>query len=110
MLCDKSRVGIVKLHGPATIPLATGTLFRVADRSFIVTAAHAIRDALEEKAGLGLVAISGKIVGLGGSWKCSPLPHDEMDGGLGDIAIFGLAAEQVPLLVGNDFVGLRDMN
>lgn len=51
----KSTVVIVRAQKPDVIQLGTGTLFRIADKSFVVTAAHVIRAAsdLNQTVGIG---------------------------------------------------------
>lgn len=108
-LCEKSTVAILRIQGSATVPLGTGTLLRIADRCFVVTAAHVVRHAYEWASGLAVTGDAGKIVETPSHWLCSPMDSAEPDKGLGDVAVYALTESQTQELEGKEFVRLGDV-
>jgi hypothetical protein len=59
-----SMVGIVAAKQPVVRQFGTGTLFRVADRAFVITAGHVIRQAHDMQATLGIAAAPPTLMAL----------------------------------------------
>jgi hypothetical protein len=55
---NSSTVPIVKSHWPALRQLGTGTLFKIADRHFVVTAGHVLEDAAKNDATLAIAEVT----------------------------------------------------
>lgn len=66
-----ATVAIVLAHGGAVHQFGTGTLFRVGDDSFVVTAAHVIKEASAHGKTLGITSAVDSIVAVPGTWMCS---------------------------------------
>ncbi|SRR6266568_1410454 len=109
-ICERATVAILRTKDAATVPMGTGTLFRIADRSFVVTAAHVVRGTYAWGWGLAITGNDGKIVETGGDWLCSPTDSKQPDKGLGDIAVYGLTSVQVRDLEGKGFARLSDVS
>jgi hypothetical protein len=84
-----STVALVVAHPPAVHLLATATLFQLADVRFVVTAAHAVRQASKAGKTVGVSGgVDGHFVSLPGQWMCS---GDGSDSDLHDVAIFRMS-------------------
>lgn len=104
---QKAAVAIVRT-GSAAFGHGSGTLFRVADYSFVVTAKHVIRDARDGEWPIGITGET-HIVETPGDWAGSPETGRQPDLGLGDLAIYKLSDEQVSGLGSKEFVRLADL-
>jgi hypothetical protein len=104
---EKAAVAIVRT-GNATSGHGSGTLFRVADYSFVVTAKHVIRAACEGGWAIGITGET-NIVDTPGNWAGSPETVPQPDRGLGDLAIYRLNEDQIALLGAKEFVRLTDL-
>src|SRR4051794_11695793 len=66
-----STVAIVIAHGGGVHQFGSGILFRIADESFVVTAAHVIKQASDNSKTLGISSARGTFVAVAGQWFCS---------------------------------------
>lgn len=106
-LVDQSAVAILRTNGTSTSAHGSGTLFQVADRGFVVTAAHVARQALDSGWGLAITGAK-EIVPLPGDWLCSPQIGDQPDRRVGDLALYALSDDQMSGLKGRGFVRLSN--
>lgn len=98
---------IVKSNWPAIRQLGTGTLFKIADRHFVVTAGHVLDDAAKNDATLAIGGSDGRFVVVGGGWiKSAPAEA----GDLYDIAVHVLSEPAVARLSGAAFLRLSDVS
>jgi hypothetical protein len=67
----RSTVAIVVAKRPAVHLLGTGSLFQIADRHFVVTAAHVIRLAHEYDRTIGISGDSNSLISVHGEWILS---------------------------------------
>jgi hypothetical protein len=104
---ENAAVAIVRT-GSTAFGHGSGTLFRVADYSFVVTAKHVIRDACDGDWPIGITGET-EIVETPGEWAGSPETGSQPDRGLGDIAIYRLNEEQISNLGSREFVRLTDL-
>lgn len=105
-----STVIIVRANKPVVRQLGTGTLFRVAERSFVVTAAHVLRQAQQMDATLGISGSDGHFIATAGQWILSggDLPNKEDDPF--DLALYSLSDDQVRRLHRQRFLRLEDVS
>jgi hypothetical protein len=104
---QKAAVAVVRA-GNSGSGHGSGTLLRVADCSFVVTAKHVIRDARDNGWPLGITGDK-HIVETPGHWAGSPESGRQPDQGLGDVAVYKLNADQVSSLGSKEFVRLTDL-
>src|SRR5438309_10947885 len=102
----KAAVAVVQT-GVSAFGHGSGTLLRVADCSFVITAKHVIRDARAMGWSLGITGET-HIVETSGDWLGSPETGRQPDRGLGDIAVYKLSADEVSGLGAKQFVRLAD--
>jgi hypothetical protein len=81
----EAAVPLVLVQGSTLTQFGTGTLLRIADESFVVTASHVISKAEERQGGLCIAGPHGSFVPLAGEWLCSAEGH-------ADVAVARLAA------------------
>jgi len=103
----KAAVAVVRT-GSTVFGHGSGTLLRIADCSFVVTARHVIADAVEKHWPLGITGAT-HIVETPGNWLGSPQTGNQPDRGLGDIAVYKLSDGQVAELGEKEFVRLPDL-
>lgn len=104
---QEAAVAIVRT-GSSAFGHGSGTLFRVSDCSFVVTAKHVIRDARDGGWPIGITGET-HIVETPGDWAGSPETGRQPDRGLGDLAVYKLSEEQVSRLGSKEFVRLADL-
>lgn len=104
---QKAAVAIVRT-GSTAFGHGSGTLLRVADCSFVVTARHVITRAMRNGWHLGITGDT-HIVETAGDWLGSPQTGEQPDRRLGDIAVYKLSGAQVAELGGREFVRLTDL-
>lgn len=102
-----STVIVVKANRPYVRQLGTGILFRVANHRFVVTAAHAIRDASASNSTLGISGNGGHFVAVPGTWL-----YSEQSGGDDpfDVAVHLLTDGEVQKLEGKPFLEISDVS
>jgi len=106
-----STIAIVGANAPAVRHLGSGTLVRVADEKFVVTAGHVIRTGSEWKATLGVsVGASGNFIAMPESWILSSGVTNRSGKDTYDIAVCRLNEEQVAKLGGQTFLRLSDIS
>jgi hypothetical protein len=106
----KSNVGIIIVLDKTLRQFGTGTLLRVADASFLVTAAHVIKEASKLDKGLCITASDGSFVQVHGNWMCSSEGQYETTEDPFDIAVLQLDYNIVERLKDNLFLRLDDVN
>jgi hypothetical protein len=104
-----SNVGIIIVLDKTLHQFGTGTLFRVADESFIVTAAHVIKEAYKLDKGLCVTASNESFVRVHGNWICSSEGQYGTAGDPFDIAVLQLDSNTVERLKDNFFLRLDDV-
>jgi hypothetical protein len=102
-----SSVAIVEADRPNVRHLGSGTLFAVADRRFVVTAAHVVRAA---QSTIGITGGSdNNFVATAGTWHLSA--SDGVDGGDPfDVAVYALDDAQIARLNGCTFLRIGDVS
>lgn len=105
-----STVVIVRANKPVIRQLGTGTLFRVADRSFLVTAAHVLRQAQQMDSTLGISGSDGYFIATAGQWILSGADFSNKEDDPFDLALYPLSDDQVMRLHGQRFLRLEDVS
>ncbi|MBK5275740.1 MAG: hypothetical protein JJE30_11890 [Desulfuromonadales bacterium] len=105
-----STVVIVGSNAPAVRHFGTGTLFSVADRNFVVTAAHVIRSAYADKATVGISGGVSDFIATPDSWILSNGLHGRNGLDLFDVAVCALNENQVAKLRSRIFLRLSDIS
>jgi hypothetical protein len=102
-----SSVAIVVANRPFVRHLGSGTLLAVADRRFVVTAAHVIR------AAQSTVGISGgsnnNFIATAGTWLLSAQSNEDEDDPF-DLAVYPLEESQITPLEGRTFLRIGDVS
>lgn len=106
----ESNVSIIIVLDKTLRQFGTGTLLRVADASFLVTAAHVIKEAYNLDKGLCITASNGSFVQVHGNWMCSSEGQHETTEDPFDIAALQLDYNIVERLKDNLFLRLDDVN
>jgi hypothetical protein len=106
----KSTVVIVRAQKPDAIQLGTGTLFRIADKSFVITAAHVIRTASDLNQTLGIGGAGMNFVALSETAICSNDTRAGFTQDSFDVAVVPLTSEQVSRLEESTFLRLDDVS
>ena len=99
----ESSVCLVIIYGKEIHPFGTGTLLKIADDAFIVTAAHVIRQAHELDKSLA-VATGKSFTALFGNWSCTS------DNGPFDLAVLRLSPDVTRKLKAISFIRLQDID
>jgi hypothetical protein len=94
----RSSVPILRNRSSYYSILGSGTLFKVADSHFVVTARHVVEDAQIDGDSIAIGTASGVTMDVGGEWRSSVKDSAE------DIAVYRLSAAQVGRLAENEFV------
>ncbi len=98
-----STVPIMVMYKETLAPHGTGTLFRIADAHFLITAAHVLEQAEEHQA-IITVGARGQIHPLQIAGKAFKSSDDSLD-----VAIWRLDDKSVGFLAGNTFLSLADI-
>lgn len=106
----EAAVAIVLIHGTELHQFGTGTLLRVADQSFIVTAAHVVKDARQYDKSLCLPRTDGSFTQLHGDWMCSSEGQYGTTSDPFDIAVLRLDSSIVNGLTNASFLRLGDIS
>lgn len=105
-----STVIIVGANAPIVRHLGSGTLFRVADMSFVVTAAHVLHSAYANGATVGISGGDSNFITTDGSWILS----NGVDGDNGadplDVAVYPLREDQIARMGNRKFLRLNDVS
>jgi hypothetical protein len=96
-----STVSIVIVDNKSLKQLGTGTLFRVANESFVVTAAHVIEIALRHGGGMGISGLKDNFIGFTGD---AIISHESVD-----VSVVHLSDAVVQKLDGCTFLTLNDV-
>jgi hypothetical protein len=99
----KSTVPIFVILGETLAPHATGTLLRIAEAHFLVTAAHVLETAEKYKAEIAV-----GVIGNAHPLKIAGASFKSTDDAL-DVAIWRLSDKSVEFLSANTFLQLRDI-
>lgn len=91
-------------------PWGTGTLFRVADESFLVTAGHVAKDAVDCNTPLCVPTSGDSFVQLHGNWFCSTDNQYGISKDPFDIAVLKLTSEVVEKLAADSFLRLNEID
>jgi hypothetical protein len=105
----QSTVAIVIVCGTELRQFGTGTLFRVADQSFIVTAGHVIKDANKSQNDLCITCSNGSFVQVHGIWMCSAEGQYGTTKDPFDVALLPLDSTIVAKLSDKSFLRLDDV-
>jgi hypothetical protein len=95
---------IFLVDGPPIVGVASGTLFRIANHHFIVTAAHVVGEFCEDSRELR--------VGVGNPPRPRPLPITDENSAVdaqNDVAVIRLVPDAIPHFVGSRSLGLSDV-
>ena len=103
-------MSIIIVQGQTLRQFGTGTLFRVADQSFLVTAAHVIKEAHKIDRGLCITASNDSFVQVHGNWLCSEKGQYGTSSDPFDIAVLPLDSNIVAKLTDYTFLRLHDVN
>lgn len=104
----ESTVAIVIAHDGDVHQFGSGILFRIADSSFVVTAAHVIKQAAEHKKTLG-ISSARNFIAVTGKWLCSSEGQYGSNEDPLDIAVHQLADDAVHRLAGKVFLRFDDI-
>jgi hypothetical protein len=101
-----STVAIVVAKRPAVHLRGTGSLFQIADRPFVVTAAHVVRLAYEYDRTIGISGDSGSLISVHGEWisSASSSGEDQFD-----VALYSLPETAVQRLGQSRFLRMGDI-
>ena len=105
-----STVILVRANKPVIRQLGTGTLFRVADRSFVVTAAHVLRQAQQMDSTLGISGSNGYFIATAGQWILSGADFPNKEDDPFDLALYSLSDDQVRRLHRQRFLRLEEVS
>jgi hypothetical protein len=104
-----STVAIVIAHNNSVHQFGTGILFRIADDSFVVTAAHVIKQAHKHGKSLGISSATDSFISVCNDWLCSSEgQYGALDDPL-DVALYHLQQNAVERLVGKAFLRFDDI-
>lgn len=106
----KSTVVIVRAEQQAVIQVGTGTLFRIADKSFVITAAHVTRAAAELNQTIGVSGGETNFVALSEPAICSDDRRLSFTEDSFDVAVMPLTHEQTSRLEGSTFLRFDDVS
>lgn len=106
----ESTVGIIIVRGRSLYQFGTGTLLRIADQSFIVTAAHVIKEAHRYDNSLCITEPTGSFIQVSGNWICSAKGQYGTSEDLFDIAVLQLDQTVVEKLTEKSFLRLYDVS
>jgi hypothetical protein len=95
-------------YRPRLLHYGSGILFRVADDSFVVTAAHVITEARKRSNTLGFSSVTGFVAPIN-QWFVSAQGQLGADGDAFDIAACKLSKNEVEKLTGKTFVSVEDL-
>jgi hypothetical protein len=101
-----STVAIVVAKRPAVHLLGTGSLFQIADRPFVVTAAHVVTLAHQDDRTIGISGDSGSCISVHGNWISSASSSGEDPF---DIAVYSLPETAVQSLNQARFLRMADV-
>lgn len=105
-----SVVSIVLINKKILHQFATGMLFQVANRRFVVTAAHSIRIASAHNKTIGVTCASDSFMAIGGDWICSePFQYGSIEDPF-DIAVYPIPDELVSRFKMQRFIQLSQVN
>jgi hypothetical protein len=104
-----ATVAIVLAHEGAVHQFGSGTLFRVGDDSFVVTASHIIKKASAHVKTLGITSAANSIVAVPGTWMCSSeaqygSTHDPFD-----VAVHKLSKDAIDKLGSKSYLTFDDI-
>jgi len=106
-----STVSISINEGETLHQHGTGTLFKIGDASFIITAGHVVKLAKENDRILCMaVGKSASYVQLHGTWICSAENQGYDNSDLFDIAVLRLQPETVQKITNKSFLGIIDVD
>jgi len=103
----ESTVVIVAANAPNVRQIGTGTLFCVADRAFVITAGHVVREARKRGSGLGISGGNSHFIATAGTWITST--GDDSGNDHYDVSVYALDDRQVSKLAGKKFLRLQDV-
>ncbi len=96
-----ATVAIIAEHDRALKQFGTGTLLKIADQTFIVTAAHVVKNAKKSNGSLCFSNKNGKFVPASGEWFCSSDDYD--------VAVLEISDEVAKKLGISTFLRLHDI-
>jgi len=101
----RSTVAIVVAKRPAVYLLGTGSLFQIADRRFVVTAAHVVTLAHEYDRTIGISGDSNSLISVHGDWisSASSSGEDQFD-----VAVYSLPGAAIQQLSQFRFLRMTD--
>jgi hypothetical protein len=105
-----STVAIVIVHDNAVHQFGTGILFRIAESSFVITAAHVVTKAHEHEKTIGITAAKKSLIALKGDTICSASEQYGCAGDPFDVAVHPLSADSVRRLAGKRFLRHHDID
>jgi len=106
----KSTVPIVEVRGSRLCQFGTGTVLRIADAAFLVTAAHVALAMRRDGVKYALGAPSGSFTDVSGDWITSaPGQYGFRDDPF-DVAVLKLGEKQVSALFGIEYLQMDDVS
>lgn len=105
-----STVIIVGANAPVVRHFGSGTLLRVVDKSFVVTAAHVLRSACLSGATVGISGGDSNFIATAGSWILSDGIGDVSGTDPLDIAVYPLGEDQTARMRKRTFLRLTDVS
>ena len=104
-----ATVAIVRAYEGAVHQFGTGTLFRVGNDSFVVTAAHVIKKACAQGKTLGITSAADSIVAVPGTWMCSSEgQHGSLDDPF-DVAVHKLPKDVIDKIGSKTYLTFDDI-
>jgi hypothetical protein len=106
----ESTTAIMRVQRPNVYQFGTGTLVRVADESFLVTAAHVVEQAMKHENSLCITGAKNRFVGLRGDWISSSSGERKASEDQHDVGIVRLHAQTCDELNGARFLRFDDVS
>ncbi len=104
-----ATVSIVLAHDSAVHQFGTGILFRVGNHSFVVTAAHVIKEANAHGKTLGITSAEDSIVAVPGTWMCSSEGQYGSSGDPFDVAVQRLPKDAIDKIGSKTYLTFKDI-
>lgn len=105
-----NTVAIVIAHDGGVHQFGSGILFRVADYTFVITAAHVVKRAVKNQKTLGISNASGSFVTADGQWLCSSEGQFGSNEDPFDVAVKRIGDDAVKRLSGKEFLRFDDID
>jgi hypothetical protein len=105
-----STIAIVIAHEGRVHQFGTGILFRIADVSFVVTAAHVVKEANRHRKTLAVSSFARSFIAISGEFLCSSEDQHGGEADPFDIAVHRLSDKAVEGLAGKSFLRFDEID